>query len=107
MHPHRSTNSVQKFGPLATVRSVYVHPAMARRGIARQIMATVETGISAAGFRRVSLAATLVGIPFYRRLGYRGCRPVISELPRGLLFVGLDLCKHLAKPTDLGLDAAA
>jgi GNAT superfamily N-acetyltransferase len=77
----------------ATVRSVYVHPDYVRLGIARQLMNLIETNIAQAGFASAALEATLNGIPFYRRLGYRGGAPAVFRLPRGLLFVGLSMEK--------------
>ena len=49
----------------ATVRSIFVHPAWARRGIASTIMGLIEAEIAAAGFRTASLTATLSGVPLY------------------------------------------
>jgi GNAT superfamily N-acetyltransferase len=80
----------------ATVRSVYVHPDFARRGIARAIMATIEAHIIAAGFHAASLTATFSGIPLYRRLGYRGGQSVSLELGNSLTFVGLSMQKTFA-----------
>jgi GNAT superfamily N-acetyltransferase len=81
----------------ANVRSVYVHPDFARRGIAREIMTAIEAEITAAGFAAASLTATLSGIPLYRRLGYRGGEPVSLALGNSLTFVGLGMSKILAQ----------
>jgi ribosomal protein S18 acetylase RimI-like enzyme len=80
----------------ATVRSVYVHPQMARSGIARRVMAAVEADIVAACYPRASLTATLGGIPLYRKLGYRLGEPVVLSLDAGRVFVGLAMSKPLA-----------
>ncbi len=86
----------------ATVRSVFVHPAAARRGVARQVMARVEADVAAAGHDRASLGATLTGIPFYRRLGYRGSEPLVLPLPGDCHFVGVKMHKRLdARAADL------
>jgi GNAT superfamily N-acetyltransferase len=77
------------------VRSVYVHPDHVRLGIARQLMSLIETNIAQAGFAIAALEATLNGIPFYRRLGYRGGAPAVFRLPRGLLLVGLSMEKPI------------
>lgn len=79
----------------ATVRSIFVHPAWARRGIASTIMGLVEAGIAAAGFRTASLTATLSGVPLYQRLGYCAVQPVSLGLPEGLSFVGIAMTKDL------------
>jgi GNAT superfamily N-acetyltransferase len=54
----------------ARIRAMYTHPAFARRGIGRLILATCETAAFDEGFRRVELAATLSGVPLYRQCGY-------------------------------------
>jgi GNAT superfamily N-acetyltransferase len=54
----------------ARVRAFFVHPAWARRGIGRGIMAECERAIAAAGFRRVEIVATLAGEPLYAAFGY-------------------------------------
>jgi len=81
----------------ATVRSVYVHPDCARRGIARALMSAIEAEMVAAGFGAASLTATLSGIPLYRRLGYASGGPVALRLAGERLFVGLAMSKPLAR----------
>jgi GNAT superfamily N-acetyltransferase len=83
----------------ATVRAVYVHPDFARRGIARAVMTTIEAEIAASGFVTASLAATLSGIPLYRRLGYQGEEPIILRLPSGHKIITLGMTKSLAVGT--------
>lgn len=79
----------------ATVRSIFVHPQWARLGIARTIMELIETGIASAGFLTAHLAATLSGVPLYRRLGYRSGGPVVLTLPGDMSFVCLTMSKEL------------
>jgi GNAT superfamily N-acetyltransferase len=57
-------------GTPGIVRSVYVDPQLARRGIARQLMAAVEAKISESGAESAELMATLSGVPFYAVMGY-------------------------------------
>jgi hypothetical protein len=85
----------------ATVRSVFAHPAWARRGIASTIMGLIEAGITAAGFRTASLTATLSGVPLYHRLGYCRTQPVAPGLPEGLTFVGIAMTKDLTAAVPL------
>ena len=54
----------------ARVRAFFVHPACARRGIGRSIMAACEQAIIEAGFRSVDIVATLAGEPLYASFGY-------------------------------------
>lgn len=80
----------------ATIRSIFVHPAWSGRGLARQMMAHIEDDIAGGGYDVATMAASLVGIPFYRRIGYHGHRPAIVALPGDLTFIGLHMEKRLA-----------
>jgi GNAT superfamily N-acetyltransferase len=57
-------------GRCGMVRSVFVAPELARRGIARRLMASVEHRLCASGADAAELMATLSGVPLYRALGY-------------------------------------
>jgi GNAT superfamily N-acetyltransferase len=54
----------------ARIRAFFVHPAYARRGLARQLYGVCERAAVDAGFRRFELMATLPGEPLYRALGF-------------------------------------
>lgn len=60
----------------AKIRAFFVHPAWARRGVGRAILARCESEARAAGFRACELMATLPGVPFYRAMGYEGDTPI-------------------------------
>jgi GNAT superfamily N-acetyltransferase len=94
-----TSSGTTRTAPRATVRSIYVHPDFARRGIARALMATIEAKIIAAGSDTASLAATLSGIPLYRRLGYRSGLPVALALQGGRTLVCLDMHKAFVRVT--------
>ncbi|WP_377194270.1 GNAT family N-acetyltransferase [Ruegeria meonggei] len=81
--------------PRATVRSVYVHPTWARRGIGGRLMHRIEEDIAIAGFAKASLTATLSGMPLYQHLGYQPGRPVTLTLPGGINFGALEMAKSL------------
>jgi len=68
----------------ARIRAFFVHPAWARRGLARQIFAACEAAAAASGFRRFELMATLPGVPLYRTLGFADLESVNVPLPDGL-----------------------
>ena len=54
----------------ARVRAIFVHPAVARRGLGSLILSHVEAAAQAAGFRRFEMGSTLTGFPLYQLRGY-------------------------------------
>jgi GNAT superfamily N-acetyltransferase len=93
--------------PRATIRSIYVDPHWVRRGVASVVMAAIERDIAAAGFRKATLTATVNGVPFYRRLGYRSGEPVVLRLSGGVTFVCINMEKPLAHASGAALQSAA
>jgi GNAT superfamily N-acetyltransferase len=81
----------------ATVRSVFVDPAAARRGIATAIMARIEQDAAAHGIGVLSMMATLSGLSFYARLGYQSEGEKTVALPGGLRFECITMSKTLAR----------
>jgi ribosomal protein S18 acetylase RimI-like enzyme len=79
----------------ATIRSVFVDPAAARRGIGSALMRHAETDAARHGVLRTELLATLSGVPLYRRLGYRTVRTLELRLPDGTPFPGIEMTKPL------------
>ncbi|HKP46214.1 MAG TPA: GNAT family N-acetyltransferase [Pyrinomonadaceae bacterium] len=67
----------------ARIRAFYVHPRWSRKGIASQILTACEEAARACGFRRLELAATLPGEPFYLARGYRKFEPIEIKTPDG------------------------
>jgi len=65
----------------ARIRAFFVHPAMARRGLARQLMAACTAAAGQAGFRTLELVATLPGEPFYLALGFAPAERFDLDLP--------------------------
>jgi GNAT superfamily N-acetyltransferase len=82
----------------ATIRSVFVDPAAARRGLGSALMRRAERDAAGRGIRRLELLATLSGLPLYARLGYRPIRAVVLTLPDGSRFSGVEMSKPLAEP---------
>ena len=68
----------------ARIRAFFVHPDCARRGIGTQILQACLDAARAAGFRRVTLASTLPGVPFYRALGFEEKERLEIPLPDGV-----------------------
>jgi ribosomal protein S18 acetylase RimI-like enzyme len=92
--PHLGAERPHDARARATVRSVYVHPDFAGHSIARTLMGLIESDIARAGLETAVLEATLNAIPFYRRLGYRGDKPVVFRLPQDRVFVALSMEKE-------------
>lgn len=70
----------------ARIRAFFVHPNWARRGVGRLLLARCEEAARSSGFRRLELAATLTGIPFYEREGFCVIERTSVELPGGVPF---------------------
>lgn len=54
----------------ARIRAMYTHPEHTHKGIGRLIIDAAEAAAKAEGFKRLTMAATVAGIPFYRKCGY-------------------------------------
>ena len=54
----------------SVLSSVFVLPECQRRGVGRRILAALEGDPYSLRARRITLRASLTGMPFYRRLGY-------------------------------------
>jgi GNAT superfamily N-acetyltransferase len=54
----------------ARVRAMYTHPRHARRGVGWMILEACEEAAAAEGFTRMSLMATLSGVPLYEGYGF-------------------------------------
>ena len=70
-------------GRTAIVRSVLVHPDFAGQGRGRQIMEWIEADARAHGIIRMTMTATLPGLPLYERMGYRVTEEQAAHLPSG------------------------
>jgi N-acetylglutamate synthase-like GNAT family acetyltransferase len=67
----------------ARIRAFYIHPRSSRRGIGTLILEACENAAREAGFKRVELAATLPGEPFYLARGYQKGEEILVETPDG------------------------
>jgi predicted N-acetyltransferase YhbS len=79
----------------ARVRAFFVHPAWARRGIGRSIMAACERAIVEAGFRDVDLVATLAGEPLYASFGYSVVERYEIEMRGGLVLPVVRMARRM------------
>jgi GNAT superfamily N-acetyltransferase len=69
----------------ARIRAFFVHPAWARRGLARRLFVACRNAAEAAGFSRFELGATLPGVPLYTRLGFHRDERIDVTLPDGVV----------------------
>jgi putative acetyltransferase len=69
----------------ARIRKVFVHPAVARRGIASHLVRDAETRAVAAGHRRLVVRANINAVPLYEKLGYRRLRDGVMDAASGVV----------------------
>ena len=67
----------------ARVRAFFVHPEWSRKGLGNLILKACEDAARNEGFRRVELAATLPGVPFYLAAGYEKAEEIPIAMPDG------------------------
>ena len=67
----------------ARIRAFYIHPQWSRRGVGTMILQTCEDAAREAGFKRLELAATLPGEPFYLARGYQKGEEIPIDTPDG------------------------
>ena len=65
----------------ARIRAFFVDPSMARRGLARQLLAECVLQARAAGFTALELASTLPGEPLYLACGFAIVERFALSLP--------------------------
>ena len=65
----------------ARIRAFFVAPAMARRGLGRQLMAACVSAARDAGFSRLELVSTMPGEPLYLASGFRVTERFDLHLP--------------------------
>lgn len=81
----------------ARVRAMYTHPAFARRGVGRLVLARCEAAAAAEGFTRLELMATRSGRPLYEAYGFVALEDVV-ESPGGVDVPLTRMGKAVARP---------
>ena len=79
----------------ARIRAFYIHPQWSRRGVGTMILQTCENAAREAGFKRVELAATLPGEPFYLARGYEKGEKIPIDTPDGESLVTFRMSREL------------
>ncbi|NGO54798.1 GNAT family N-acetyltransferase [Allomesorhizobium camelthorni] len=80
-----------------TVRSVFVDPAAARRGIASAIMLRIERDAAEHEIQTLHLTATLSGVALYEHLGYRTEEATAVCLSNQTQFACVRMAKRIPK----------
>ncbi len=80
----------------ARIRAFFVHPAHARQGIGRLLLAACERAAAGEGFHRLELVATLAGEPLYRAFAFRVVERYDLRLPNGAPLPVVRMAKTLA-----------
>lgn len=81
----------------ARIRAMYTHPAHARQGVGRMVIALCETAARAEGFARAELMATLSGEPLYRACGYTAVEHVMAVDANGVAVPLIRMTKGLPR----------
>jgi GNAT superfamily N-acetyltransferase len=82
----------------ARVRAMFVRGDWTRRGLGTRILEACQVAARGEGFRRLSLMATLPGVPLYERFGFRAVRDVEITTPDGVRL----RCVEMDRPIDPG-----
>ena len=83
----------------AKIRAFFVHPAHARKGVARALIDRCEGEATAQGFRAIELLSTLPGVKFYESCGYVGQGDFELELHDGVKLEFVPMRKSLEPRT--------
>lgn len=63
----------------ARIRAMYTDPDFTRQGVGRMVLQLCEDAARAAGFRSVTMMATMAGVPLYRSCGYVEAEPPVTD----------------------------
>lgn len=81
----------------ARIRAFFVHPARARRGLGRELLDRCIADAERAGFRRLTLVATLPGEPLYRAFGFEVTRRFMLEMPNGVAAEASEMSRTIGR----------
>jgi GNAT superfamily N-acetyltransferase len=75
---------------------MFVRPDWTRRGLGRRILEECERAARREGFRRLSLAVTLAGLPLYLAYGFQPLEDVEVTMPDGVTVAAVSMEKPIA-----------
>ena len=75
----------------ARVRAMFVRGDWTRRGLCRAILTSCERAAHEAGFRTMSLMATLPGVPLHRSFGFTAVAPATVTMPDGMTIDAVEM----------------
>lgn len=81
----------------ARVRAMFVRGDWARRGLGTRILDACEDAARAAGFRDLSLMATLPGFELYGRYGFREVERLVNAMPDGVTLELVRMVKPITR----------
>ena len=93
--PGKSDGELDPRRDPARIRSFFIHPGHARKGIGTAILRACEAAAAAAGYTRAELVATLTGVPLYAAHGYQEVRRFDIPLPNGVPLPVVAMAKTL------------
>jgi GNAT superfamily N-acetyltransferase len=79
----------------ARVRAMFVRGDRTRQGHGSRILEAAEAAARSEGFHRLSLMATLPGVPLYERFGFVPRERVTITHPDGVALAGVEMGKEL------------
>ena len=83
----------------ARIRAMFVRSDWTRRGVGRRILEECEAAASREGFRRLTLGATLPGVPLYRAYGFEAVDESDVTMPDGVKLGCVWMDKAIDPPT--------
>ena len=93
--PGRAGAELDPVRDAAKIRAIFVHPAWARKGLGRLMLAHCEGEAEDAGFTRLEMGSTLTGAPLYRMRGYVEQETIAIPLPNGEALPVIRMTKNL------------
>lgn len=79
----------------ARVRAMFTRADWTRRGLGRRILEACEEAAAREGFTRLSLMATLPGVPLYRAYGFEPVEEIEITMPDGVTLESMTMQKPI------------